>query len=38
MVGFGFTINEQNVRATTATPAGWGGAQAACWISRKGHC
>ena len=37
-VGFGFTINEQNVRATTATPAGWGGAQAACWISRKGHC
>ena len=38
MVGFGFTINEQNVRATTATPAGWGGAQAACWISRKGSC
>ena len=38
MVGFGFTINEQNVRATTATPANWGGAQANCWISRKGSC
>jgi type IV pilus assembly protein PilE len=38
VVGFGFTINEQNVRATTATPANWGGAQANCWISRKGSC
>ena len=38
MVGFGFTLPEQHVRATPAPPAGWGGAQAACWISRKGHC
>ncbi len=38
VIGFTFTINEQNVRATTATPANWGGAQAACWITRKGSC
>ncbi len=38
VIGFSFTINEQNVRATTATPANWGGAQAACWITRKGSC
>jgi type IV pilus assembly protein PilE len=38
VTGFAFTINETNVRATTATPANWGGAQATCWITRKGNC
>ena len=37
--GFVFTINEQNVRATTATKAGWeSAAMANCWVSRKKSC
>ncbi len=39
MAGFQFSINEQNVRASTITGAaaakGWTG-NAACWIVRKG--
>ena len=33
--GFTFTVNEQNQRATTAAPAGWG-TNATCWITKKG--
>ena len=33
---FTFTINNQNVRATTNTPTGWGPNQASCWVVRKG--
>jgi type IV pilus assembly protein PilE len=33
--GFTFTINEANVRATTAVPAGWT-ANATCWVTKKG--
>ena len=37
--GFVFTINEQNVRSTTATKAGWeSAAMANCWVSRKKSC
>jgi type IV pilus assembly protein PilE len=38
--GFVFTVNEQNVRQTTATIAGWAPAvmPAPCWVSRKGSC
>lgn len=37
--GFVFTIDQQNGRATTATPAGWSSAtMATCWITRKGSC
>jgi len=35
MTGFTFTINQDNVKATTAAPSGWTG-NAACWISNKG--
>jgi type IV pilus assembly protein PilE len=33
---FTFTINNQNVRATTATAPGWGPNQPTCWVVRKG--
>lgn len=37
--GFEFTINEQNVRATTAAPTGWDSpTMATCFIVRKGSC
>ena len=37
--GFVFTINEQNVKSTTATKAGWESASMAnCWVSRKKSC
>lgn len=35
MAGFTFTINQANVRATTAVPTGWT-ANASCWITKKG--
>ncbi len=37
--GFTFTINQQEVRATTSLPSSWGGADGACtskWIMKKG--
>jgi type IV pilus assembly protein PilE len=33
--GFTFTINQANVRATTAVPASWT-ANATCWVTKKG--
>lgn len=33
--GFTYTINQANVRATTAVPAGWT-ANATCWVTKKG--
>lgn len=36
--GFVYTINQQNVRATTGVKTGWGAAQATCWTIRKGGC
>jgi type IV pilus assembly protein PilE len=36
--GFVFTLNEANVRATTAVKSGWGSPQATCWVIRKGGC
>lgn len=40
VAGFVFTINEQNVRATTAAPTGWAAPTmpATCFITRKGSC
>ena len=40
VVGFTFTIDERNVRQTTAAPAGWAPAvmPANCWVTRKGSC
>jgi type IV pilus assembly protein PilE len=40
VAGFEFTINEQNARATTLAPTGWGTATmpATCFITRKGSC
>lgn len=32
---FTYTINEANVRATTAVPAGWT-ANATCWVTKRG--
>lgn len=34
--GFTFTVNEANVRATTAAPAGYN-TSATCWITKKGE-
>jgi type IV pilus assembly protein PilE len=37
-LGFTFTINQANARATTAVPAGWT-ASTTCWVGRKnGDC
>lgn len=33
--GFTYTINQANVRATTAVPAGWT-ANATCWVTKRG--
>jgi type IV pilus assembly protein PilE len=40
VTGFTFTINEQNARATTAAPTGWGtpSMPATCFVMRKGSC
>jgi type IV pilus assembly protein PilE len=40
VAGFVYTINEQNVRQTTATKAGWEPAAmpAPCFVTRKGSC
>jgi len=34
--GFTYTINQQDVRATTAVPARWGSTCASKWITKKG--
>lgn len=38
--GFTFTVNEQNIRQTTAAYTGWAPATmpANCWVTRKGSC
>jgi type IV pilus assembly protein PilE len=36
VTGFVYTINEQNIRATTGVKTGWGSANATCWVIRKG--
>lgn len=35
--GFTYTINHQDVRATTALPTGWGAACTSKWIMKKGE-
>ncbi len=35
LAGFVYTINQSGVRATTASPAGWG-TNASCWVDHKG--
>ena len=35
MAGFTFTVNQSNVRATTAVPTGWT-TSTSCWVVRKG--
>lgn len=34
--GFVYTVNNLNVRATTAVKTGWGPTNPACWVIRKG--
>lgn len=34
--GYTFTINQQDVRATTQVPSGWGSTCASKWIMKKG--
>jgi type IV pilus assembly protein PilE len=36
VTGFVYTINQQNVRATTSVKTGWGSGNASCWVIRKG--
>jgi len=39
LTNFVYTLNENNVRATTTLGAGWNGAGTACWVRRKdGAC
>lgn len=39
MVGFAFTVNQNNARRTTAVRDGWGTAPYECWIIAKaGRC
>jgi len=41
MTGFTFTIDQNNTRSTTATPASWApgsGLPASCWVVRKRSC
>ena len=35
LAGFVYTINQNNVKATTAAPSGWG-TSTTCWVSKKG--
>ncbi len=35
--GFAYTVNQQDVRATTSTPTGWGGACTSKWRMKKGE-
>jgi len=35
LTGFKFTINQANVKATTAAPTGWN-TSATCWMSKRG--
>lgn len=35
MAGFTYTLDQNNSRATTSTPAGWT-ANATCWVTKKG--
>lgn len=35
MVGFTYTVDENNARKTTAVPSGWT-ASSTCWITKKG--
>lgn len=36
MAGFTYTIDQANVRSTTAVPTGWGPAAATCWVIKPG--
>jgi type IV pilus assembly protein PilE len=39
MLGFVYTIDQANVRNTTALPTGWSGANNGCWVLKKdGSC
>lgn len=35
--GFTFTINQDNVQATTAVPSGWN-TSTTCWVTKKSGC
>jgi type IV pilus assembly protein PilE len=35
MLGFTYTVDQQNAKQTTAVPAGWT-ANATCWVTKKG--
>lgn len=35
MAGFTYTINQNNVKATTAVPSGWS-TSTTCWVTKKG--
>lgn len=39
MAGFTFTVDQSNVRNTTALPTGWTGTNTNCWVIKKdGTC
>jgi type IV pilus assembly protein PilE len=39
MAGFGYSIDQDNTRATVSLPSAWSGAGSACWVVKKsGSC
>lgn len=36
MLGFTYTITQDNTKATPAAPGGWGPTNTTCWVTRKG--
>ena len=36
-LGFAYTVDQQNTRATTSTATGWGGACPRAWIQKRGQ-
>jgi type IV pilus assembly protein PilE len=36
MAGFTYTINESNVKQTTAAPTGWTPTSTTCWVTKQG--
>ncbi len=38
VASFTFTLDQNNAKATTSAPAGWGTTPASCWIIKKSGC
>jgi type IV pilus assembly protein PilE len=36
LLGFKYTIDQSNTKATTGLPSGWGSYPVSCWVTKKG--